>query len=111
MAIPPRPVEDGVSLPYYDEVGKETKQDMILQFCCKSRSKAEIQKHVGIKSERYVRQKLLISMLYNGRLDRTIPEIPSSPKQKYISTKTESERYINSVIDIYFINNMESFCL
>ena len=69
-----------------DEAGDKAKMDMILAFCREARSKAEIQKHLGISSERYVRQKLMIPLLKDGRLARTIPEKPSSPNQRYIAT-------------------------
>lgn len=64
-----------------DEAGDEAK---LLAFCSEPRSKAEIQQYLGIKSERYVRQKLIIPLLERGKLVRTIPEKPSSPKQKYV---------------------------
>lgn len=70
-----------------DEVGDEAKMNKILAFCQEPRSKAEIQMHLGISSERYVRQKLMIPLLDKGVLVRTIPDKPSSPKQKYIAVK------------------------
>lgn len=68
-----------------DIAGDEDKKKRILAFCKEPRSKAEIQEHLGIKSERYVRQKLMIPLLSEGCLVRTIPDKPSSPKQKYIT--------------------------
>lgn len=67
-----------------DEASVEDKKELILSFCQKPRSKSEIQKHLGINSERYVRQKLLMPLLEEGRLERTIPDKPSSPNQKYV---------------------------
>ena len=67
-----------------DEASDEDKKELILSFCQKPRSKSEIQKHLGINSERYVRQKLLMPLLEEGRLERTIPDKPSSPNQKYV---------------------------
>ena len=75
-----------------DEAGDEAKKSRIIDFCKEPRSKTEIKEHIGIKSERYIRQKLIMPLLTEGRLVRTIPEKPSSPKQKYIATKTEMER-------------------
>lgn len=66
--------------------GDEANKKRIIEFCQKPRSKAEIQKHLGISSERYVRQKLLTPLLKKGVLSRTIPDKPSSSKQKYIAT-------------------------
>ena len=69
-----------------DEAGDEDKKQLIIDFCQESRSKAEIQKYLNIRSERYIRQKLITPLLEEGSLSRTIPEKPSSPKQKYIAT-------------------------
>ncbi len=68
-----------------DEVGDEAKKKKIIAFCRQPRSKAEIQKLLDISSERYIRQKLIIPLLNEGRLARTIPDKPSSPKQRYIA--------------------------
>ena len=68
-----------------DEAGDEANMRKILAFCQVPRSKAEIQNHLKIGSERYVRQKLMIPLLEEGLLKRTIPEKPSSPRQRYIA--------------------------
>lgn len=65
-----------------DEAGDEVEK--LLAFCEKPRSKNEIQKYMGIKSERYIRQQFIIPLLEDGRLLRTVPDKPSSPKQKYV---------------------------
>ena len=76
----------GTSLGTNLGTGDEANKKRIIEFCQKPRSKAEIQKHLGISSERYVRQKLLTPLLMKGVLSRTIPDKPSSSKQKYIAT-------------------------
>ena len=75
-----------------DDVGDDDKLEIIIGFCEEPRSRAEIQEKLRIKSERYIREKLLAVLLKDGRLARTIPDKPRSIKQKYISTKTEMER-------------------
>ena len=77
---------DEVSDEASDEVSDEDKKSAILDFCREPRSKAEIQEHLGISSERYIRQKLIIPLLKQGCLVRTIPDKPSSPKQKYVAS-------------------------
>lgn len=77
-------VSDEVSDEAGDEVSDEAK---LLAFCSEPKSKAEIQEFMGINSERYIRQKLIIPLLEKGCLVRTIPEKPSSPKQKYVVKK------------------------
>lgn len=68
------------------------KLQIVIRFCDIPRTKSEIQEYLGIKSDRYVRQGIIQPLLSDGRLARTIPEKPSSPKQKYISTKNEMEQ-------------------
>jgi len=68
---------------YDDEVDKKK---LIIEFCVRERSKAEIQEYLKIKSERYVRQKLITPLILEGKLRRTIPDKPQSKNQKYIAT-------------------------
>ena len=63
------------------------KRSQLLEFCSELRSKSEIQEQLGIKSERYVRQILINSLLESGELIRTIPDKPNSPKQRYVRKK------------------------
>jgi len=71
--------------------GGDDKQLIVIEFCAEAHSKPEIQEYLGIKSERYVREKLINPLLKDGRLRRTEKKI-NSKNQKYISTKTEMER-------------------
>ena len=71
--------------------GDEDKGTKLLLFCAVPRTKAEIQEHLGIKPERYVRQKLLSPLLNDGRLVRTIPDKPKSKNQKYVAAKIQVE--------------------
>ena len=56
----------------------------VVDFCALPRTKAEIQEYCGFHSDRYVRQQVIQPLLVQGRLIRTIPDKPSSPKQKYL---------------------------
>ncbi|MBR0343110.1 MAG: putative DNA binding domain-containing protein [Oscillospiraceae bacterium] len=71
--------------------GGDDKQLIVIEFCAEAHSKPEIQEYLGIKSERYVREKLINPLLKDGRLRRTEKKI-NSKNQKYIATKTEMER-------------------
>lgn len=71
--------------------GGDDKQLIVIEFCAEAHSKPEIQEYLGIKSERYVREKLINPLLKDGRLRRTEKKL-NSKDQKYISTKTEMER-------------------
>ena len=71
----------------YDE--EDIVKEKFLAFCDVPRSKAEIQAYLGIKSESYTRQKILLPLLESGELVRTIPEKPKSKNQKYISSRAD----------------------
>lgn len=60
--------------------------DKVVEFCSIPRTKDEIQRFCRLKSDRYVRQKVIQTLLNQGRLIRTIPDKLSSPKQKYIQS-------------------------
>ncbi len=68
-----------------DQAGDEAEKiRMLLDFCKTPRSKSEIGEFLGIKSQRYLRQNIIMKFLETGDLVRTIPDKPSSPKQKYV---------------------------
>jgi len=77
--------------------GGDDKQLIVIEFCAEAHSKPEIQEYLGIKSERYVREKLINPLLKDGRLRRTEKKI-NSKNQKYIATKTEMER-VQAIMD------------
>jgi ATP-dependent DNA helicase RecG len=57
----------------------------LLEFCQVPRTKNDMQEYCGIKSDRYFRKNILTPMLQKGLIQRTIPDKPKSPKQKYIA--------------------------
>jgi len=59
----------------------------ILEFCQISRTREEIQAFVNVKDREHFRKKFLQPLLKQGLLKPTIPEKPTSSKQKYYSTK------------------------
>ena len=79
---------EGVSEGAGEGVGEGAdKLKKVLDFCAIPRTKAEIQEYLGIKSDRFVRQEVIQPLLESGKLIRTIPDKPSSPKQKYVKAK------------------------
>ena len=80
------------------EEGNEEKKNLLIAFCEKERSRAEIQEYLGIKSERYVREKVIAPLLKTGDLRRTIPDQPKNRNQKYIATKSEME-HAQAILD------------
>ncbi|WP_242990246.1 RNA-binding domain-containing protein [Acetobacterium bakii] len=55
----------------------------ILEFCKTPRSGIEIQEFIEVKSRRYFREKILNPLIKGGLLKLTLPDKPTSPKQKY----------------------------
>ncbi len=62
----------------------------LLAYCSAPRSRAEIVQFIG-KSPYYVREKFIQPLLANGKLQMTIPEKPGSPRQRFVTAKTENE--------------------
>ncbi len=58
--------------------------EKLVEFCSIPRTRNEMQKYCGIKTEKYFREHILAPMLEKGLVQRTIPEKPKSPNQKYI---------------------------
>jgi len=59
--------------------------EKILQFCLEPRSRDEIQSFLGLKNRDYFRKEILNPLIKEGKLSPTIPDKPSSPKQRYIA--------------------------
>ena len=58
--------------------------ERVIEFCDIPRTKKEIQEYLQIKSERYIREKIITPLIEKDQLKRTIPDKPNSPKQKYV---------------------------
>ena len=56
----------------------------LLDYCSEPRSRDEMQGVCGIKTREYFRKKILVPMIKSGKVRLTIPDKPSSPKQKYV---------------------------
>ncbi|MCK4667641.1 putative DNA binding domain-containing protein [Candidatus Dependentiae bacterium] len=61
--------------------------EKVLDFCLKKRSREEIQEYLGLKNRKYVRTSIILPLLESELLAMTIPNKPSSPKQKYVITE------------------------
>ena len=55
----------------------------LLAYCQEPRTRAEMQEFCGIDSRTSFNKNILNPLLENGRLARTIPDKPTSPRQKY----------------------------
>ena len=59
----------------------------ILRFALQPRTRAEIQAHVHLAHASYLQSRYLRPLMAAGLLARTAPGSPSSPKQKYVTTR------------------------
>jgi ATP-dependent DNA helicase RecG len=58
----------------------------VLQYCSVPRSRAEIQAYLELKDrEHFRKQQILLPMIETGQLLMTLPDKPTSPKQKFYS--------------------------
>lgn len=64
--------------------------DALLQFCAVPRSTKEMMQHLGLSHREHFRDALLLPLIASGQLTLTIPDKPSSPKQRYITVKPEA---------------------
>lgn len=65
------------------------RQEDILLFCDTPRNRDEIMAHIGLNNRKYFRIEILAPLIESGKLALTIPDKPTSPRQRYITTKKE----------------------
>lgn len=62
--------------------------ERLLLFCLMPRTKREMMAFCGLRSEAWFRKKILYPLLADGLLSRTIPDKPSSPRQRYAARES-----------------------
>lgn len=67
----------------------ESVEEQVLAFCQQAKSRAEIQEHLGLKDREHFRKEILNPLL-SGQLLRTLPDKPTSPKQKFYAAQVNS---------------------
>lgn len=68
--------------------GQATDQaDALLQFCAVPRSTKEMMQYLDLSHREHFRDTFLLPLIASGQLAPTIPDKPSSPKQRYITVK------------------------
>ena len=65
------------------DINKTNLREAILKYCTKPRSRAELTAFTGM-SRYYTMSRFVQPLLEEGLLEMTIPDIPQSPKQKFI---------------------------
>ena len=82
------------------DAGQATMQDTmhatmqaekVLQFCTEPRSRNEIQSFLDLKNRDYFRKDILNPLIKEGKLVLTLPDKPTSPKQRYITRNEHKE--------------------
>ena len=63
------------------------KQKEVLAFCIIPRSSREILVHIGVTNHTRNRDRFVNYLVDEGYLERTIPDSPNSPQQKYVVKK------------------------
>jgi ATP-dependent DNA helicase RecG len=64
----------------------------MLEFCRTPRSREEMQAFLNLKHREHFRADILKPLLEKGLLKPTIPEKPTSPKQKYYTARHEGDK-------------------
>lgn len=63
------------------------KQKEVLAFCIIPRSSREIFVHIGVTNHTRNRDRFVNYLVDEGYLERTIPDVPNSPQQRYVTKK------------------------
>ena len=61
--------------------------EKLLEYCTEPRSRKEMQEFCGIRTEKYFREQIIKPMLEAKLIAKTVPDKPTSAKQKYVSIK------------------------
>lgn len=82
-----------IIIPLLESAGQATPQVdeneiKIINFCIEPKSREEIQEFTGLKHREHFRKDILKPLIDKGVLKLTIPNKPTSPKQKYYSERT-----------------------
>ena len=70
-----------------DTLTLSDKQKEVLAYCIIARSSREILEHIGVTYQFKNIVKFINSLVEVGLLERTIPNTPNSPRQKYVARR------------------------
>ena len=59
----------------------------IIRYCNEPRTRNELMEFCGYKSSAHFRINVLNPLLSGGQIELTLPDKPSSPKQRYLAKK------------------------
>ena len=92
---PEVPSENDVSLEAPTHVDSEIKLSAdvlngLINFCSQPRSRREMQDFCGLKSDEYFRKYVIKPMLQKGMIEQTLPDKPTSSRQRYFKSQNYS---------------------
>ena len=70
-----------------DTLTLSDKQKEVLAYCIIARSSREILEHIGVTYHHKNIMKFINNLVDVGLLERTIPDSPNSPRQKYVAKR------------------------
>ena len=70
-----------------DTLTLSDKQKEVLAYCIIARSSREILEHIGVTYHHKNIMKFINNLVDVGLLERTIPDAPNSPRQKYVTRR------------------------
>ena len=70
-----------------DTLTLSDRQNEVLAYCIIARSSREILEHIGVTYQFKNIVKFINSLVDVGLLERTIPDAPNSPRQKYVAKR------------------------
>ncbi len=68
-----------------EQVTDQVTEQAVLQFCITPKTTGQIMEHLGLSHREHFRASILKPMIEKELLILTIPDKPTSPKQKYVS--------------------------
>ena len=74
-----------------EQATEQVTEQAIITFCKTPKSSKEIMHFLKLKHREHFRANILNPLIKKGLLKLTIPDKPSSPKQKYVATKVKNE--------------------
>ncbi|WP_038150152.1 Fic family protein [Vibrio litoralis] len=63
-------------------------ESAVLSYCMTPKNREQIQQHLGLKNREYFIKNILKPLIDASKLALTIPDKPTSPKQKFITVQT-----------------------
>ena len=80
-------LDTNLDTPSNKEQDLSDKHKEVLAYCIIARNSREILGHIGVTNHTKNRDRFIKKLVDEGYLERTIPDVPNSPLQKYVAKK------------------------